>query len=51
MAEWSPTFGCDPFALLELADTALYLTKNRGRDGVTLALDPSLPGAPQPVAA
>ncbi len=51
VAEWSPAIGRDPFALLERADGALYLTKNRGRDGVTMAPDPALAGAPQPVAA
>ena len=52
VAEWSPAIGRDPFALLELADGALYLTKNGGRDGVTVALDAALPSAaPQPVAA
>lgn len=50
VAEWSPAIGRDPFALLERADGALYLTKNRGRDGVTVATDPALP-APEPVAA
>jgi diguanylate cyclase (GGDEF)-like protein len=41
VAEWSPAVGNDPCVLLELADRALYLTKNGGRDGVTVA--PSSP--------
>lgn len=51
VAEWSPAIGRNPFALLEIADGALYLTKNRGRDGVTLASSQPLPVAPEPVAA
>lgn len=51
VAEWSPAIGRDPFALLELADGALYVTKNRGRDGVTVASDRALPATPEPVAA
>jgi diguanylate cyclase (GGDEF)-like protein len=44
VAQWSPAVGSDPCALLELADRALYLTKNGGRDGVTVA-----PASPSPV--
>jgi diguanylate cyclase (GGDEF)-like protein len=50
VAQWSPAIGTDPLALLELADRALYLTKNAGRDGVSTALvPPSL--ADEPLAA
>ena len=52
VAEWSPAIGGDPFALLELADGALYLTKRRGRDGVTVAPAPdSVSPASEPAAA
>jgi PleD family two-component response regulator len=44
VAQWSSAVGSDPCALLELADRALYLTKNGGRDGVTVA-----PASPSPV--
>jgi diguanylate cyclase (GGDEF)-like protein len=50
VAEWSPAIGRDPFAVLELADAALYLTKKRGRDGVTVAPGTALP-ALEPAAA
>lgn len=43
VAQWSPEIGRDPFALLEIADKALYLTKKAGRDGVTLASQPAEP--------
>jgi diguanylate cyclase (GGDEF)-like protein len=52
VAEWSAPIGRDAFALLERADRALYLTKNRGRDGVTVAPESGMPGpTPEPVAA
>lgn len=53
VAEWSPAIGRNPFALLELADGALYLSKNRGRDSVTVAAGEPMPvaPAPEPVAA
>jgi diguanylate cyclase (GGDEF)-like protein len=41
VAQWSRAVGSDPCALLERADRALYLTKNGGRDGVSVA--PTLP--------
>ncbi len=50
VAQWSPAIGRDPFALLELADKALYLTKKSGRDGVTLAAGPASEPA-EPLAA
>jgi diguanylate cyclase (GGDEF)-like protein len=37
VAQWSQAIGGNPLALLELADQALYLTKNSGRDGVSTA--------------
>ena len=37
VAQWSPEIGGNPVPLLELADRALYLTKNCGRDGVSTA--------------
>jgi diguanylate cyclase (GGDEF)-like protein len=40
VAEWSPAIGRDAFLLLERADSALYHTKHRGRDGVTIASEP-----------
>jgi diguanylate cyclase (GGDEF)-like protein len=45
VAQWSRAIGRDSFALLELADKALYLAKKAGRDGVTLASAPAEPRA------
>ena len=50
VAQWSTAIGGNPVALLELADQALYLTKNCGRDGVSTApVSPSR--AEEPLAA
>jgi diguanylate cyclase (GGDEF)-like protein len=50
VAQWSRTIGANPVALLELADQALYLTKNAGRNGVSTApMPPAL--ADEPLAA
>jgi diguanylate cyclase (GGDEF)-like protein len=51
VSEWSPAIGRDPFLLLERADVGLYLTKRRGRDGVTVAPSLPAPATPRPVAA
>jgi diguanylate cyclase (GGDEF)-like protein len=52
VAQWSPTIGRDAFALMELADRALYCVKEAGRDGVRAApIDAALHPRGEPLAA
>jgi diguanylate cyclase (GGDEF)-like protein len=51
VAQWSPVIGSNSLSLLELADQALCLTKNTGRDGVSTAPPEPPAQAAEPLAA